>query len=63
LPVDLGSKVGKRKQDKNRKKAEKGFKKEQKNALKEWFHGCKTKCCDKYKKADPRGAVVCPCFV
>jgi hypothetical protein len=54
----------KKKQDKKtEKKLKKALKKEHKAALKEMVpHGCKTKCCDKYKKSESKRCNRCPCF-
>jgi len=54
----------KKKQDKKvEKKLKKALKKEQKAALKEMVpYGCKTKCCDKYKKSESKRCNRCPCF-
>tara|TARA_R110002049_G_scaffold97296_1_gene237238 strand:- start:3588 stop:3782 length:195 start_codon:yes stop_codon:yes gene_type:complete len=57
--------VGKnKKQDKKiEKKLKKALKKEQKTALKAMVPlGCKTKCCDKYKKSESKRCNRCPCF-
>jgi len=46
-----------------KKKQDKKIEKKLKKALKEMVpHGCKTKCCDKYKKAESKRCSRCPCF-
>jgi len=57
--------VGKKKkqQQKEQKKLKKAFKREQKAILKAMVpEGCKTKCCEKYKKSESKRCGRCPCF-
>ncbi|MET6991198.1 hypothetical protein [Sediminicola arcticus] len=55
--------MGKKKGKKKEKKRNKGIKKKQKKLPKAMTpHGCKTKCCDKYKKSEDKRCKRCPCF-
>tara|TARA_R110002051_G_scaffold195022_1_gene263283 strand:+ start:284 stop:475 length:192 start_codon:yes stop_codon:yes gene_type:complete len=55
--------LGKSKAEKEEKKRKKALKKEQKTLLKASApKGCKTKCCDKYKKSEDKRCKRCPCF-
>ncbi|MCG2460180.1 hypothetical protein K8352_05430 [Flavobacteriaceae bacterium F89] len=57
--------MGKKKKQhkKEQKKLKKAFKKEQKAILKAMVPaGCKTKCCEKYKKSESKRCNRCPCF-
>jgi hypothetical protein len=55
--------LGKNKAKKEENKRSKTLKKEQKALLKAMApHGCKTKCCDKYKKSEDKRCKRCPCF-
>jgi len=59
--------VGKKKVKDQEKKAEKKLKKELKASKKEALkalvpQGCKTKCCEKFKKSESKRCKRCPCF-
>ncbi|MCM4162261.1 hypothetical protein DHC50_01500 [Arenibacter sp. A80] len=54
--------MGKKKKQ-EKKKLKKALKKEHKAALKKMVPtGCKTKCCEKYKKSESKRCNRCPCF-